>query len=84
MISNHPISQFATAYDPVEQSNMATRNRGTKINGLQVIDIPSSMSETSTKKSRDGVVLVPRPGDDPRDPLVCLLYYGYANLEYLI
>ena len=84
MISNHPISRFATAYDPVEQSNMATRNRGTKGYGLQVIDIPSSMSETSTKKSRDGVVLVPRPSDDPRNPLVCLLYYGYANLDCLI
>ena len=70
MISNHPISQFGTAYDLVEQSNMATHNRSTKVNGLQVIDIPSSMSETSTKKSRDGVVLVPQPSDDPRDPLV--------------
>ena len=63
---------------------MAAHNRNTKVNGLQVIENPFSMSETTTKKSRNGVVLVPRPSDDPRDPLVCLLYIGYVKNERLV
>lgn len=29
----------------------------------------STRSEAQSSKSRDGVVLIPRPSDDPRDPL---------------
>ncbi len=63
---------------------MATHDRGTKVNGAQVTDTDFSKSETSTKKSRIGVVLVPQPSDDPRDPLVCFLRFGYVNLDRLI
>ena len=28
---------------------------------------------TQARKERDGVVLIPRPSDDPRDPLVTYL-----------
>jgi hypothetical protein len=30
-------------------------------------------SPHAIKKGRNGIVLVPHPSDDPRDPLVCLL-----------
>ncbi len=63
---------------------MATHDHGTKVNGLQVIDTDFSKSETPTKKSRNGVVLVPQPSDDPRDPLVCFLHFGHVNFDRLI
>lgn len=63
---------------------MATQDRNAKVDGLQLTDCASSKSESSTEKSRNGVVLVPRPSDDPRDPLVGLPRFGNGDLDLLI
>lgn len=31
----------------------------------------SSDSNTASEKRKNGILLVPQPSDDPRDPLVC-------------
>lgn len=62
---------------------MPAHDPGTKLNGLQLADHASDRPETSMKKSRNGVILVPQPSDDPRDPLVCLTHFGYGILEFL-
>ena len=83
-MSAHPVIAEATKKDSVEQKSMATHGRGTKVNDLQVTDTDFTKSETSTKKSRNGVVLVPQPSDDPRDPLVCFLDVGSLKFDRLI
>lgn len=50
---------------------MAVRKHSTKVHDLHMTEHSSSTSEPSRKKSRNGIVLVPQPSDDPRDPLVC-------------
>ena len=65
----------------VKQNSMATGDGSTKVNDVQGKASASPRSEKSIKQLRNGVILVPQPSDDPRDPLVCLIDIGYENLN---
>ena len=54
------------------KARWTTQSMDSKLDSLQNADGASLNLEASTKRSRNGVVLVPQPSEDPRDPLVRL------------
>ena len=59
---------------------MATDDHNTKGGGVEVTDSTSLKFTAPVKKSRSGVILVPQPSNDERDPLVGIPTIGYESV----
>ena len=50
---------------PTEEVKVATEDSGSESPNSETFQVPAG-------KTEDGIVLIPHPSSDPRDPLVCI------------